>query len=125
MCPADEASIRRVIRRVARTTRPEIVERVAHAATPRHGALSLRPQQVPFDHPDSKVFFDKPLVPTRAAEEVFGLDVILDCLSSLRALAAEEQGIHVHQEFVDPTDLTRRLILLEGTASISAFLGDC
>lgn len=51
---------------------------------------TLQPQEVPFDHPQSNCHFDqatKPLVGTRGALAVFGLDTILACLVRLQRLA--------------------------------------
>jgi hypothetical protein len=67
---------------------------------------TLKPQEIPFDHPQSTCSFDqarKPLVATRGALAVFGLDTILRCLVQLQRLADEHHGIDYLQVFTDPS----------------------
>ena len=57
---------------------------------------TLKPQEIPFDHPQSTCYFDqarKPLVTTRGALASFGLETILHCLAQLQRLAEEHHGI--------------------------------
>jgi hypothetical protein len=66
-------------------------------------ALSLKPQEIPFDHRDSTCMFvpryDMPFVATTAALERFGNQTILDCLCRLQQIASENQGLDYLQVF--------------------------
>ena len=66
---------------------------------------TLKQQEIPFDHPDSKNFFQpgaKPLLTTPAALELYG-DAIPHCLTILQALACLHNGIDSLQVFEDPS----------------------
>lgn len=66
---------------------------------------TLKPQEVPFDSPQSCNMFvpgRKPLLATPAAMKAFG-DVIPQCLSQLQALAVLHHGLDSLQVFTDPT----------------------
>ena len=69
--------------------------------------LILRPQEIPFDDPQSKYLFQpspaKPFVATPAALERFGRDMIVACLQMLQRKAAEHNGVDYLQVFEDPT----------------------
>jgi hypothetical protein len=58
---------------------------------------SLTPQEIPFDHPDSRYLFqpgsDKPFLAAAAVIATYSYDVILKCLSVLRAKADEHHGL--------------------------------
>jgi len=67
---------------------------------------SLKPQEIPFDHADSKHFF-RPgpnllFVATPAALELYGQE-IKACLTYLQALACLYSGLDRLQVFTDPT----------------------
>lgn len=68
--------------------------------------LTLRPQEIPFGHPDSCHFFavppGMPLVITPAALALFTLDGVLACLKELQALAKLHGGLAYVQMFEDP-----------------------
>ena len=63
----------------------------------------LKPQEIPFDHPDSTNMFrpgpDKPLVATPAAIEMYSHEVVLACWRLLRRKADEHQGLDYLQVF--------------------------
>jgi hypothetical protein len=66
---------------------------------------TLKPQEIPFDHPDSKNYFvpgAKPLLSTPAALELYG-DAIPHFLTVLQALACVYNGIDYLQVFTDPS----------------------
>jgi hypothetical protein len=76
------------------------------ASSPRPAQLpSLKPQEIPFEHPDSRCLFlpsaEKPFVATPAALELYG-DSILNCLAFLQGLARVHDGIDYLQVFTDP-----------------------
>jgi hypothetical protein len=66
---------------------------------------TLKPQEIPFDHPDSTCMFlpglSRPFVATRAAMELYGPLTIFGCLDELRRLAQEHQGLDYLQVFTD------------------------
>jgi hypothetical protein len=68
--------------------------------------LTLKTQEIPFDHPDSRWLFQasatKPFLATPAALVRFGSDTIMRCLAQLQALARERQGLDYLQVFVPP-----------------------
>lgn len=68
--------------------------------------LPLKPQEIPFDDPQSSNFFQpsplKPFVATPAALEAYGRQIIVQCLFHLQDLAKEHDGIDYLQVFVDP-----------------------
>lgn len=73
-----------------------------HAATVRE-LPTMKPQEIPFDHPDSRHMFrpgpDKPFVATPDAIEMYQHETILACLSVLQAKAQQESGIDYLQIF--------------------------
>ena len=64
---------------------------------------SLKPQEVPFDDPDSTNMFrpgpEKPLVATPAAIELYSHETIINCFRVLRQLADEHGGLDYLQVF--------------------------
>ena len=66
---------------------------------------TLKPQEVPFDHPASCNFFPpsdkKPFLATPAALAAYS-DVIFPCLATLQRLAKEHNGIDYLQVFLCP-----------------------
>jgi len=69
---------------------------------------SLNPQEIPFDHPDSRYLFqpgpDKPFLATAAVIATYSHEVLLKCLSVLRAQADEHHGLDYLQVFRSPDD---------------------
>ena len=67
---------------------------------------SLKPQEIPLDHPDSRYRFqpgpDKPFVATPPAIEMYQLDTILRCLAVLQEKARQSNGLDYLQVFEDP-----------------------
>jgi hypothetical protein len=67
---------------------------------------TLKPQEIPFDDPDSCNFFrpgdKKPFLATPAALAAYS-DVIFPCLATLQHLAREHEGIDYLQVFTDPS----------------------
>lgn len=65
----------------------------------------LKVQEIPYDHPDSRNFFqpsaEKPFVATQAAIAMYR-HAILRCLMQLQTLAREKNGIDYLQVFDDP-----------------------
>jgi len=63
---------------------------------------TLKPQEIPFSHPQSTCMFQpsaaKPFVATPAALDAYG-DVILPCLQALQRLAVKHQGLDYLQVF--------------------------
>ena len=59
--------------------------------------LRLKPQEPPFDHPDSLNRFqpsaDKPFLATPGAIEQFGYETLIACLRLLQQKAFEHEGI--------------------------------
>lgn len=70
--------------------------------------LTLKPQEIPFEHPDSCNMFrpgpDKPFVATRTAIALYQHDTIVQCLSILQEKAVEKQGIDYLQVFEDSSN---------------------
>lgn len=66
-------------------------------------SLTLKQQEIPFDHPDSRCLFlpgpDKPFVATPAAIEHYSHETIIGCWQVLRQLADEHEGIDYLQVF--------------------------
>ena len=64
---------------------------------------SLKPQEIPLDHPDSNNTFrpgpDKPFLATPAAIEAYSHEVIIACLAVLIQKAEEHNGIDYLQVF--------------------------
>lgn len=67
---------------------------------------TLKPQEIPLDHPDSRWLFEpssaKPFVATPAALEAYGRDTVIACLAHLRGLAKTHSGLDYLQVFIDP-----------------------
>ena len=67
--------------------------------------LTLKPQEIPFDHPDSCMTFvpsvEKPLVATPAAIDLYQRETIIECLQLLQRKAHEHSGIDYLQVFED------------------------
>lgn len=67
--------------------------------------MKLKPQEIPFDHPDSNNMFqpgsDNPLLATPAAIAAYR-DRIFRCLAQLQEHAKEKNGIDYLQVFEDP-----------------------
>ena len=65
--------------------------------------LKLKPQEPPYDHPDSSNWFqpspDKPFLATPGAIERYGHETLLACLRLLQQKASEHQGIDYLQVF--------------------------
>ena len=63
----------------------------------------LKPQEIPFDDPDSKYRFEaspeKPFVATPAAITMYTEQTIVACWNVLRHIAQQEQGIDYLQVF--------------------------
>lgn len=78
--------------------------------------FDLKPQEIPFEHPDSCNMFepgpDKPLVATAAAIAVHSHETIVACWQTLRQLADEHQGIDYLQVF-ETRDSTENLWFIE------------
>jgi hypothetical protein len=68
---------------------------------------TLKPQEIPLDHPDSTCMFrpgpDKPFLATPAAIAMYGNDVIVACLTTLRERADQHRGLDYLQVFEDPS----------------------
>jgi len=71
----------------------------------KQGAIRLKPQEVPFDHPQSTCMFDpsgsKPILTTPAALQMYGSSIINRCFGDLVWLAMKHQGIDYLQVFED------------------------
>lgn len=67
--------------------------------------LTLKAQELPFDHPDSTNMFrptaEKPFVATRAAIEMYQQETIIQCLQVLQQKATEQNGLDYLQVFED------------------------
>ena len=76
----------------------------------------LRPQEIPFDDPQSCEMFipnaAKPLVATPAAIEMYGHETILACLSVLQEAAVREAGLDYLQVF-ESSDKQEKLWFIE------------
>lgn len=77
------------------------------AESPPLTKLILRPQEIPFDDPESKYLFQpssaKPFVATPAALQRYGREMIVACLQLLQRKAAQHKGIEYLQVFEGPT----------------------
>ena len=67
--------------------------------------LTLKPQEIPLDHPASCNRFQpsgaKPFVATPAAIEAFGTETIVECLRVLQTKARKHSGLDYLQVFED------------------------
>jgi hypothetical protein len=79
--------------------------------------LTLKPQEISLDHPDSCNMFqprpDKPFVATPAALKAVGIETILRCLTELQVKAALHKGLDYLQVFVAEGDPERKLWFIE------------
>jgi hypothetical protein len=67
--------------------------------------LRLKPQEIPFDDPDSRYFFTtQPFVATPSALNVYGNEIIVNCLIYLQRQAKEYDGLDYLQVFQDTID---------------------
>lgn len=66
-------------------------------AVPCH--LHLKPQEIPFDDPQSRCMFEKNFVATRGAYHLFSPEILFACLLRLQALASERGGLDYLQIF--------------------------
>lgn len=64
---------------------------------------ALQPQEIPFDHPDSRCMFDTQFVATTAALRLHGPAEIALCLRELQKLAQERNGLDYLQVFHLPS----------------------
>ena len=75
---------------------------------------TLKPQEIPLDHPDSNNMFqpgpNKPFVATQAAIAMHHHDVILQCFLLLRKKADEHGGLDYLQVFESEIDTRRPLV---------------
>lgn len=81
---------------------------------------TLRDQEVPFHHPDSRHFFrpgpSQPFVATRAAIDAYSHEVIAACLLILQQRADEVGGLDYLQVFEDPGRVEELWFIEEGVA---------
>lgn len=61
--------------------------------------LTLKQQQIPYDHSHSRYRFLKPFLATPGALETFGVPVLSFCLVQLQKLASTEEGLDYLQVF--------------------------
>jgi len=68
-------------------------------------SLTLKTQELPFDHPDSTNMFrptpEKPFVATPAAINMYQQETIIECLRILQQKAVEYDGLDYLQVFED------------------------
>lgn len=78
--------------------------------------LTLKPQEIPLDHPDSCNRFNpsgaKPFLATPAALDAFGQQTIVQCLGVLQTEARKHKGIDYLQVF-EEAGTDRRLWFIE------------
>lgn len=83
----------------------------------------LKPQEIPYDHPDSCNFFrptaEKPLLATLAAIDMYRQEVILDCLRVLQSEADQHNGIDYLQIFEDPEKQEDLWFIEDGSTAIA------
>ncbi len=89
--------------------------------------LTLKPQEIPLDHPDSCNRFlpssAKPFVATPAAISAFGTETIVQCLSVLQTQASTHKGLDYLQVFEDPAAKKRLWFIEDGPGgAITALL---
>lgn len=67
----------------------------------------LQSQEIPLDHPDSRYMFvpseEKPFVATNRAIEMYQLETITACMTTIQMKAILHQGLDYLQVFVDPS----------------------
>lgn len=80
--------------------------------------MTLQPQEIPFDHPDSFNMFqpsaEKPLVATPGAIEEFSQVTVGNCWRVLNNLAKDKQGIDYLQVFVRNGDNSKLWFIEDG-----------
>lgn len=73
--------------------------------------MTLQPQEIPFDHPESTNMFQpsaaKPLLATPGAIEEFTIETVVDCWKVLHGLAKVKNGLDYFQVFLCDTDGSR------------------
>ena len=78
--------------------------------------LTLKPQEIPLDHPDSCNRFRpssaKPFLATPAALEAFGTETIVQCLSVLQEKARHHSG-HDYLQVFEDAESKKRLWFIE------------
>lgn len=89
--------------------------------------LTLKPQEIPLDDPQSSNFFrpspQKPFVATPAAIAKFGTDAIVRCLALLQDQAQCHQGLDYLQVFEDGSTSSRLWFIEDGDGgAITALL---
>ena len=89
--------------------------------------LTLKPQEIPLDDPQSNNMFvplpNKPFLATPAALEAFGMVAITQCLTSLQEKAREHKGLDYLQVFEDPNTQQRLWFIEDGEGgAITALL---
>jgi hypothetical protein len=65
----------------------------------------LKPQEIPYDSPESNCYFSpglKPFLATPAAVEMYGMETIIECLREVQRMAFEHGGLDYIQVFEDP-----------------------
>jgi hypothetical protein len=79
--------------------------------------ITLKPQEIPLNDPESCHFFvpvlNKPFSATPAALSLYGEETIRSCLQQLQATAQEHGGLDYLQVFTDP-DRSEALWFMEG-----------
>jgi hypothetical protein len=90
-------------------------------------APRLKPQGIPFDHPDSENMFlagpNKPFLATPAAIEMYSHEVIFACHQVLRTIADAHHGIDYLQVFEDDTKAENLWFIEDGEGgAITALL---
>ena len=89
--------------------------------------LRLRPQELPFDHPRSRHFFqpapEKPFVVTPGVRRLYTRDEIAACLQTLQEAARKANGLEHGQAF-DSDEHPENLWFIEddGEGAITALL---
>lgn len=88
---------------------------------------SLKPQEIPLDHPDSNNLFrpsaEKPFLATPDAIEMYSHEVILACLRLLQQKATEHSGLDYLQVFQDDSKPENLWFVEDGPGSaITALL---
>ena len=88
---------------------------------------TLKPQEIPIDHPDSCNQFqpgpDKPFVATPGAIEVYGRETIIACFRVLQQKASEHRGIDYLQVFEDSAKSENLWFIEDGSGgAITALL---
>jgi len=64
--------------------------------------LMLKPQEIPTNHPNSRYYFTtEPFVATANSLQVYGKEIITDCLAYLQEQARQYNGLDYLQVFED------------------------